>query len=86
MVPALAIGFDDLQKRVEAQDKQAALHQEKLKVITFLPVVLLIPQHRSGTARPSIRPFANPSSVQYPPLDASPPNTYLNQTPTTPAH
>lgn len=32
MVPVLAIGFDDLQKRVEAQDKQAALHQEKLKV------------------------------------------------------
>jgi nuclear pore complex protein Nup54 len=32
MVPALAIGFDDLHKRVEAQDKQAALHQEKLKV------------------------------------------------------
>ncbi|KAL5495512.1 NUP57 [Sanghuangporus weigelae] len=30
-VPALAVGFDDLQKRVEAQRSQAAAHQEKLK-------------------------------------------------------
>jgi len=37
MVPALAIGFDDLHKRVEAQDKQATLHQEKLKVTTSRP-------------------------------------------------
>ncbi|KAF8574049.1 hypothetical protein K439DRAFT_1373609 [Ramaria rubella] len=31
MVPALAVGFDDLHKRVEAQGKQATHHQEKLK-------------------------------------------------------
>ena len=30
-VPALAVGFDDLQKRVEAQKAQATAHQEKLK-------------------------------------------------------
>lgn len=36
MVPALAVGFDDLHKRVEAQGKQAALHQEKLKVRPLL--------------------------------------------------
>ncbi|RDX52382.1 hypothetical protein OH76DRAFT_1344803 [Lentinus brumalis] len=30
-VPVLATGFDDLQKRVEAQTQQAAAHQEKLK-------------------------------------------------------
>ncbi|OBZ76350.1 Nucleoporin nup44 [Grifola frondosa] len=30
-VPVLATGFDDLQKRVEAQSQQAAAHQEKLK-------------------------------------------------------
>lgn len=30
-VPALAVGFDDLQKRVEAQRSQATAHQEKLK-------------------------------------------------------
>ena len=32
LVPVLAIGFDDLQQRVDAQTKQAAEHQEKLKV------------------------------------------------------
>ena len=32
LVPVIANGFDDLQKRVEAQTQQAALHQEKLKV------------------------------------------------------
>ncbi|KIP04831.1 hypothetical protein PHLGIDRAFT_25400 [Phlebiopsis gigantea 11061_1 CR5-6] len=31
MVPVLAVGFDDLQQRVDAQTKQAAEHQEKLK-------------------------------------------------------
>lgn len=30
-VPALAIGFDDIQKRVEAQKQQATAQQEKLK-------------------------------------------------------
>ncbi|KAH9848107.1 nucleoporin complex subunit 54-domain-containing protein [Lenzites betulinus] len=30
-VPVVATGFDDLQKRVEAQTQQAAAHQEKLK-------------------------------------------------------
>ncbi|KAI0772999.1 nucleoporin complex subunit 54-domain-containing protein [Trametes elegans] len=30
-VPVIATGFDDLQKRVEAQTQQAAAHQEKLK-------------------------------------------------------
>lgn len=30
-MPALAIGFDDLQKRVEAQRSQSKTHQEKLK-------------------------------------------------------
>ena len=32
LVPVLAVGLDDLQQRVEAQTKQAAEHQEKLKV------------------------------------------------------
>jgi len=32
MVPVLAIGFDDLKKRVEAQDRTQAEHQAKLKV------------------------------------------------------
>jgi hypothetical protein len=32
MVPVLAVGFDDLQKRVDAQTKQATVHQEKLQV------------------------------------------------------
>ena len=31
-VPVIATGFDDLQKRVEAQTQQAAQHQEKIKV------------------------------------------------------
>ncbi|KAI5123756.1 hypothetical protein M0805_000347 [Coniferiporia weirii] len=30
-VPALAVGFDDIQKRVEAQTAQATAHKEKLK-------------------------------------------------------
>ena len=30
-VPALAVGFDDLQKRVEAQKAQATAHTEKIK-------------------------------------------------------
>jgi len=32
LVPALAVGFDDLRQRVEAQSQQAATHEEKLKV------------------------------------------------------
>ena len=31
-VPALAVGFDDLQKRVEAQRQQSESHQQRLKV------------------------------------------------------
>jgi len=31
MVPVLAVGFDDLQKRVDAQTRQASAHQEKLQ-------------------------------------------------------
>ncbi|KZT26110.1 hypothetical protein NEOLEDRAFT_1155984 [Neolentinus lepideus HHB14362 ss-1] len=31
LVPALAVGFDDLQKRVEAQTQQVAAHQENVK-------------------------------------------------------
>lgn len=31
MVPVLAVGFDDLQQRVDAQTGTAAQHQEKLK-------------------------------------------------------
>ncbi|KZT64982.1 hypothetical protein DAEQUDRAFT_731954 [Daedalea quercina L-15889] len=31
LVPVIANGFDDLQRRVEAQAQQAAMHQEKLK-------------------------------------------------------
>ncbi|KZS88025.1 hypothetical protein SISNIDRAFT_476134 [Sistotremastrum niveocremeum HHB9708] len=34
LVPVLAIGFDDLQKRVEGQEKLALAHQEKLKELT----------------------------------------------------
>jgi Nucleoporin complex subunit 54 len=33
LVPVLGTGFDDLQKRVEAQTQQATAHQEKLKEI-----------------------------------------------------
>lgn len=32
LVPVVANGFDDLQKRVEAQTQQAGMHQERLKV------------------------------------------------------
>ena len=38
MVPALAIGFDDIRKRTEAQMKMAGAHWNKLQVS---------PQHRS---------------------------------------
>lgn len=31
-VPVVATGFDDLQKRVEAQTQQAAAHQDRIKV------------------------------------------------------
>lgn len=31
-VPALAVGFDDVQRRVEAQRAQSAAHVEKIKV------------------------------------------------------
>lgn len=31
MVPVLAVGFDDILKRMEIQSKQVDLHQEKLK-------------------------------------------------------
>ena len=34
MVPALAVGFDDVKKRVDAQDNQAAMHYTKLQEIT----------------------------------------------------
>jgi nuclear pore complex protein Nup54 len=37
MVPALALGFDDLQNRVAAQTQQAAAHEEKLKVCSASP-------------------------------------------------
>lgn len=38
LVPVIANGFDDLQQRVEAQSKQAAAHQERLKVcISSMP-------------------------------------------------
>ena len=36
LVPALALGFDALHTRVEAQTQQAATQQEKLKVRVFL--------------------------------------------------
>ena len=35
LVPVVAIGFDDLRERVEAQSRQAADHQEKTKVKPF---------------------------------------------------
>lgn len=41
-VPVVATGFDDLQKRVEAQTQQAAAHQEKLKV-TLCPSLAMLP-------------------------------------------
>lgn len=34
MVPVLAIGFDDILKRMEIQSKQVELHEEKLKETT----------------------------------------------------
>jgi hypothetical protein len=34
-VPVVAVGFDDLRQRVDAQSQQAASHQEKLKVRLF---------------------------------------------------
>lgn len=36
MVPVVAIGFDDLKQRVDAQGQQAQAHHEKLKVRHFL--------------------------------------------------
>ena len=34
MVPVLAVGFADLQKRIQIQDQQYQIHQEKLKEIS----------------------------------------------------
>ena len=41
LVPVLAVGMDDLQQRVDAQTKQAAEHQEKLKVRIPNPKTLI---------------------------------------------
>ena len=43
MVPALAIGFDDLQKRVDAQGKTAQAHNAKLEVLGLS----ILPKHPS---------------------------------------
>ena len=33
-VPALAVGFEDLQKRIEAQARQEAAHKAKIEVLS----------------------------------------------------
>ncbi|EJD04210.1 uncharacterized protein FOMMEDRAFT_121798 [Fomitiporia mediterranea MF3/22] len=48
-VPALALGFDDLQKRVEAQRAQATAHQEKLKELKTR-IATLASSHSSTNA------------------------------------
>ncbi|KAH8102050.1 hypothetical protein BXZ70DRAFT_49810 [Cristinia sonorae] len=44
-VPVIASGFDDLQQRVEAQTKQAAAHQESLKVCSGMVILFHITDH-----------------------------------------
>jgi hypothetical protein len=44
LVPVVAIGFDDLRQRVEAQSQQAASHHEKLKVSLFKKFFLDVTQ------------------------------------------
>lgn len=41
MVPSLAIGFDDLDRRTKAQRTQAQLHLEKLQVRNFLSTFIV---------------------------------------------
>jgi nuclear pore complex protein Nup54 len=35
LVPVLAIGFDDLRQRVDAQSQETASHQDKINVRSF---------------------------------------------------
>lgn len=51
LVPVLAVGFDDLQKRVDAQTRQATSHQEKLQELRKRIGVLAQRHELSNTSR-----------------------------------
>ncbi|KAJ6625228.1 nucleoporin complex subunit 54-domain-containing protein [Mycena sp. CBHHK59/15] len=48
LVPAIAIGFDDLRQRVDAQGQQAAAHQERLKELKTRLETLSSTQHQNS--------------------------------------
>ncbi|KAJ7282675.1 nucleoporin complex subunit 54-domain-containing protein [Mycena rebaudengoi] len=48
LVPAIAIGFDDLRQRVDAQRQQAAAHQERLKELKTRLQTLSSTQHQNS--------------------------------------
>ncbi|KAJ7450858.1 nucleoporin complex subunit 54-domain-containing protein [Mycena latifolia] len=48
LVPAIAVGFDDLRQRVDAQGQQAAAHQERLKELKSRLETLSSTQHQNS--------------------------------------
>ncbi|KAJ7766387.1 nucleoporin complex subunit 54-domain-containing protein [Mycena maculata] len=48
LVPAIAVGFDDLRQRVDAQGQQAAAHQERLKDLKTRLATLSSTQHQNS--------------------------------------
>ncbi|KAJ7859102.1 nucleoporin complex subunit 54-domain-containing protein [Mycena leptocephala] len=48
LVPAIAVGFDDLRQRVDAQGQQAAAHQERLKELKTRLETLSSTQHQNS--------------------------------------
>ncbi|KAJ7799739.1 nucleoporin complex subunit 54-domain-containing protein [Mycena olivaceomarginata] len=48
LVPAIAVGFDDLRQRVDAQGAQAGAHQEKLKELKTRIATLSSTQHQNS--------------------------------------
>ncbi|KAJ7111321.1 nucleoporin complex subunit 54-domain-containing protein [Mycena epipterygia] len=48
LVPAIAIGFDDLRQRVDAQGQQAASHQDRLKELKTRLETLSSTQHQNS--------------------------------------
>lgn len=50
-VPALAVGFEDLQKRIEAQARQEAAHKAKIEVRVAMKMKLISSGTYGGTER-----------------------------------
>ncbi|KAJ6569880.1 nucleoporin complex subunit 54-domain-containing protein [Mycena vulgaris] len=48
LVPAIAVGFDDLRQRVDAQGQQAAAHQDRLKELKTRLETLSSTQHQNS--------------------------------------